>query len=161
METFDVLVAHGKESYKVECSAQSTVQHVMQQLEERAGVFVRLQKLIFKGKVLEPKATLSSCKIGAGAKIMLLSKGPVAAPAPTVLPQTYRCCCCCPTSPATVAADTSPPAAAVIAAASPAAASPAAAPPAAALLLLRLLLLPPLPLLPPAAASSCRCFLLC
>jgi hypothetical protein len=35
-------------------------------------VFVRHQKLIFKGKVLEDKVTLAAAKVGDGAKLMLL-----------------------------------------------------------------------------------------
>ncbi len=47
-------------------------------LEQATGLFVRQQKLIFKGKVLDnDSATLDACKLGPGAKLMLLASGGV------------------------------------------------------------------------------------
>lgn len=66
-------IKHGPKEHPVTVSANSTVLALKQQLESLTGVFVRNQKLIFKGKVLDDAATLEASKIGKGAKLMLLA----------------------------------------------------------------------------------------
>jgi hypothetical protein len=65
-------IKHGTETLSVTTAATSTVQQLKQQLEQLTGLFVRNQKLIFKGKLLADASTLEACKLTTGAKIMLL-----------------------------------------------------------------------------------------
>jgi hypothetical protein len=65
-------IKHGTETLSVTTAATCTVQQLKQQLEQLTGLFVRNQKLIFKGKVLADASTLEACKLTSGAKIMLL-----------------------------------------------------------------------------------------
>jgi hypothetical protein len=65
-------IKHGTETLSVSAAATCTVQQLKQQLEQLTGLFVRNQKLIFKGKVLADAATLETCKLTTGCKVMLL-----------------------------------------------------------------------------------------
>lgn len=65
-------VKHGTETLSVTAAATCTVQQLKQQLEQLTGLFVRNQKLIFKGKVLADASTLEACKLITGSKVMLL-----------------------------------------------------------------------------------------
>jgi hypothetical protein len=77
----EVTVKYGKEDLRVEVAGwATTVRSLKQQLEAATGLFVRKQKLIFKGKVLDDPATLEQCKVAAGAKLMLVVGQDGAAP---------------------------------------------------------------------------------
>ncbi|GBF94546.1 hypothetical protein Rsub_06661 [Raphidocelis subcapitata] len=67
-----ISVKHGSADVAVELASVGTVAELKERLEAATGVFARHQKLIFKGKVLEDKAALEACKVGAGAKLMML-----------------------------------------------------------------------------------------
>lgn len=63
---------YGAETLSVSKAATCTVQQLKQELEQMTGLFVRNQKLIFKGKVLADALTLDACKLTTGSKVMLL-----------------------------------------------------------------------------------------
>ncbi|KAF6263586.1 hypothetical protein COO60DRAFT_1698667 [Scenedesmus sp. NREL 46B-D3] len=63
---------YGAETLSVSKAATCTVQQLKQELEQLTGLFVRNQKLIFKGKVLADALTLDACKLTTGSKVMLL-----------------------------------------------------------------------------------------
>jgi leucine-rich repeat protein SHOC2 len=65
-------IKHGSETLAISAAAACTVQQLKQQLEQLTGLFVRNQKLIFKGKVLVDASTLEACKLTTGSKVMLL-----------------------------------------------------------------------------------------
>ena len=66
-------IKNGSDNLSLVMSASSTVSHLKQHLEQHTGTFVRNQKLIYKGKVLDEAASLESCKLTNGAKLMLLA----------------------------------------------------------------------------------------
>jgi len=71
-----LLVKHGAQDVHLSSTSTSTVLNIKQQIEQATGVFVRQQKLIYKGKVLDDADHLHKCKLVNGARIMLLtSKG--------------------------------------------------------------------------------------
>ncbi|KAI8470553.1 MAG: L domain-like protein [Monoraphidium minutum] len=69
-----VQVKHGGSDVDVDDldAGAATVSALKERLEAVTGVFARQQKLIFKGKVLEDRATLASSKVADGAKLMML-----------------------------------------------------------------------------------------
>eukprot|EP00878_Enallax_costatus_P016266 GHUV01017063.1.p1 GENE.GHUV01017063.1~~GHUV01017063.1.p1 ORF type:complete len:198 (+),score=77.38 GHUV01017063.1:352-945(+) len=66
-------IKNGSDNLPIALSASSTVLQLKQQLEQHTGIFVRNQKLIYKGKVLEDSASLEFCRVSNGAKLMLLA----------------------------------------------------------------------------------------
>lgn len=69
----ELTIKHGSDTFGIALSATASVGELKQQLEQQTGTFVRNQKLIYKGKVLEDAATLEGCGICTGAKLMLLA----------------------------------------------------------------------------------------
>jgi hypothetical protein len=87
-----ISVKHGATNLELEVSADIRVSSLHIELETRTGVFVRHQKLIFKGKVLDPTRNLHAAlgkpdTGGPPSRIMLLvSQASNAAP---MLTQVY------------------------------------------------------------------------
>jgi hypothetical protein len=73
-------VKHGPSSIDVQLEDGSTGLHLKQHLEQKMGVFVRHQKLIHKGKVLNDKDQLSAQGLGDKAVVMLLATGNAGGP---------------------------------------------------------------------------------
>ncbi|KAF8072570.1 hypothetical protein HT031_000230 [Scenedesmus sp. PABB004] len=91
--SLELVVKQGGTELAVAAAPGSTVAALKAQLEAATGVFARHQKLIFKGKVLDDAATLASCKLSSGAKVMLMQsqglpvKGQPAGPRPSLAQQ--------------------------------------------------------------------------
>lgn len=66
-------VKYGLTDLSIELDHNSTVLQLKQQLQQLTGIFVRHQKLIYKGKILEDGASLDACKVGKAARLMLLA----------------------------------------------------------------------------------------
>lgn len=73
-------IKHGTQNVELQLDGLATIADLQLEVERATGVFVRKQKLIFKGKVvsgLEKKA-LAELTITSGAKLMLLAADGVA-----------------------------------------------------------------------------------
>ncbi len=67
-------IRQGPSVHSVKLEPGDTVASLMQQLEDLTGVFVRKQKLIFKGKVLAPSNVLTEIKgLKDGSVLMLVT----------------------------------------------------------------------------------------
>ena len=68
-----VAVQHGKETYDLICEQNETIVNLMDKVKEASGIATRFQKIIYKGKTLDAKATLAQAKMKEGAKLMLIA----------------------------------------------------------------------------------------
>lgn len=75
MSVLKLSVKHGKDTYEISAEQSSLVADIMQQIEQLTEVFVKEQKLVCQGKVLNPSSSLEASKIKSGAKLMLLAGG--------------------------------------------------------------------------------------
>lgn len=82
-KSISLFVKHGASTVEVAMPGDADVRELQAQLETRTGVFVRHQKLIFKGKVLDASSSLSACRLPNGAKVLLLVAQGGAGGAPT------------------------------------------------------------------------------
>ena len=73
MPLISVSVKHGKATLQLEMESALTILNAMEQIEQQTGVYVRSQKLIQAGKVLDPKLTLEQSKVYNGARWMLMA----------------------------------------------------------------------------------------
>ncbi|KAG1666955.1 hypothetical protein FOA52_004238 [Chlamydomonas sp. UWO 241] len=80
---FNLGVKHGGSTISLELPESASVSDLMAQVEAQTNVFVRHQKLIYRGRTLEPGQKLRDCKVTTGAKIMLLVAQGGAGSAPT------------------------------------------------------------------------------
>ena len=71
--SLSVTVKHGKNMLQLELEKGTTILQAMRQIEEQTGVFVRQQKLIQAGKILEASQTLEQAEIKNNAKWMLMT----------------------------------------------------------------------------------------
>lgn len=72
-ETTTLTIKFGVKSIAVSVPASSNVSDLMEQLQTTTDVLPRVQKLIFKGKVLTPDMTLKDAQLKNGSKIMLMA----------------------------------------------------------------------------------------
>lgn len=68
-----IVVKMGAEEHRVAVQDGSSIIQLKQQLQLDTGLLARCQKLIFKGKVLDDRATLADYKLVSGSKIMLMA----------------------------------------------------------------------------------------
>ncbi|KAL3701336.1 hypothetical protein R1sor_019358 [Riccia sorocarpa] len=68
-----ITVKYGTNSYAISVSSNASVKDLMGRLQELTNILPRGQKLIFKGKVLDPESTLAAVKVTNGAKLMLVA----------------------------------------------------------------------------------------
>ena len=73
MSVITVSIKHGPSQVTVEVPADCTVAAFQELVEQATGVFVCKQKLIFKGKVLDPGKSLAEQQVGQGSKLLLLA----------------------------------------------------------------------------------------
>lgn len=71
--SIQIKVSFGKDSFDVSISGEETVEKIMVKLEAQTGVFVRKQKLIFKGKVLSFATKIADTNLKSGSKLMLMA----------------------------------------------------------------------------------------
>ena len=69
----EILVQHGKETYRVSCEEHDAVEEVMNKIETLSGILQGYQKLIHKGKTLNRREKVAQAKLKDGAKIMLIA----------------------------------------------------------------------------------------
>mmetsp|Transcript_13412 Transcript_13412/g.28686 ORF Transcript_13412/g.28686 Transcript_13412/m.28686 type:complete len:447 (+) Transcript_13412:109-1449(+) len=72
-----VQVKHGASTYAITLPPSSQVSLLQKEIEKLTNIFCRHQKLIHKGKVLDPAALLSTQQVTMGSKIMLMASGDV------------------------------------------------------------------------------------
>jgi len=72
-ETVTITVKFGQITIPVSLPFSSRVNDLMQQLQMSTEVLPRVQKLIFKGKVLTPDMTLKNAQLVNGSKVMLMA----------------------------------------------------------------------------------------
>lgn len=75
--SFSVVVQLGKDAHEVHLEQDSTVAQLQSALEDLVGIITRKQKLIHKGKVLQPHQTLRDASIKNGGKVLLLGSSDV------------------------------------------------------------------------------------
>lgn len=81
VNTIKLSVKHGASEFDVSVAEDASVLELMAAVEAATGVMCRKQKLIFKGKVLEPSGgSLASYKLAGGSKVMLLASASESAP---------------------------------------------------------------------------------
>lgn len=68
-----VQVKHGPQLLQIDVLSSATVADLMAALQASTGIAPRGQKLIHKGRILDPKDALSAASVGAGAKLMLMA----------------------------------------------------------------------------------------
>ncbi|KAL2650342.1 hypothetical protein R1flu_018470 [Riccia fluitans] len=68
-----ISVKCGAQSYTISMRSDAFVKDLMSRLQELTNILPRGQKLIFKGKVLDPESTLAAAKVTNGAKLMLMA----------------------------------------------------------------------------------------
>lgn len=73
MATVTVHVKHGSSTLQASLAPDAKVTALQEELERQTGVFVRHQKLIHKGKVLEGGQRLTECGVTDGSKLMLMA----------------------------------------------------------------------------------------
>nr|PNR49691.1 hypothetical protein PHYPA_011587 [Physcomitrium patens] len=72
-EIMSLTIKFGAKSIALSLPASSKVSDMMLQLQTATDVLPRVQKLIFKGKVLTPDLTLKNAQLTNGSKIMLMA----------------------------------------------------------------------------------------
>lgn len=72
-ETMNLTIKFGVQNIGMSLPASSKVSDLMQQLQTATDILPRVQKLIFKGKVLTPDLTLKNAQLKDGSKVMLMA----------------------------------------------------------------------------------------